>query len=74
MASISSVTSNAPAPAPAKAAPVEAAKATRGGKDLKNDGDSDDAAVASAASKASAPKPVINTLGQTTGSTLNVTA
>ena len=71
---ISAVSSSTPAPAPVKAAPVEAAEATRGGKDLKNDGDSDDGAVASATSTASAPKPVINTLGQTTGSTLNVTA
>jgi hypothetical protein len=71
---ISSVSSQNPMPAPTKAAPVEAAEATRGGKDLKNDGDADDAAAASAAAKASTPKPVINTMGQTTGLNLNVTA
>jgi hypothetical protein len=38
---------------------------------LKNDRDSD-AAAASTTSKASAPKPVINTLGQTIGGNLNV--
>ena len=70
---ISAVSSSTPAPTPAKAAPVEAAEATRGGTDLKNDADSDDAAAASATSQASAPTPVINTLGQTIGGNLNVT-
>jgi len=68
--SISSVSST-PVPPPQKAAPVEAAEATRGGKDLKNDGDADDAA---AASKASAPKPTVNFQGQALGRTINVTA
>jgi hypothetical protein len=71
---ISSVSSQPTVQAPPKAAPVEASEATRGGKDLKNDGDADDAAAANSVAKASAPKPVINTLGQTTGGTLNVTA
>jgi hypothetical protein len=56
---------------PAKAAPVESTEATRGGKDVKNDGDTDDGA---AGSTASAPSAVINTLGQQIGSTLHVTA
>lgn len=68
---INAVSSSTPAPTPAKAAPVEAAKATHGGNDLKNDRDSD-AAAASTTSKAAAPKPVINTLGQTIGGNLNV--
>jgi hypothetical protein len=71
---ISSISSQNPAPTPQKAAPVEAAEATRGGKDLKNDGDADDAATASAKSAVSAPKPTINPLGQTPGLNLNVTA
>lgn len=68
--SISSVTTTT-VQAPQKTAPVEAAEATRGGKDLKNDGDADDAA---AAPKAPAPKPTINFQGQALGRTVNVTA
>jgi hypothetical protein len=67
--SIGSVSSASVQPAP-KATPVEAAEATRGGKDMKNDGDSDDAAVA----RVSAPQPTTNFQGQAIGRTVNVTA
>jgi hypothetical protein len=66
--SISSSPSTPPAP---KTRPAEATEATQGGKDIKNDGDSDDGG---AAAQASAPKPVINLQGQTLGQTVNVTA
>jgi len=68
---IPSIGSGSPAPAPVKSAPSEATEATKGGKDVKNDGDSDDAA---GASKAASTAPVINTLGQQLGRNLNVTA
>ncbi len=67
--SISTATSAPAQPAP-KAAPVEATEATRGGKDMKNDGDSDDAAAA----RMTAPKPTTNFQGQAIGRQLNVTA
>jgi hypothetical protein len=67
---ISSVSSNTPFQAPAKAAPPESTEATVGGKDVKNDGDADDKGGASA----TAPTPVVNTLGQQLGRNLNVTA
>jgi hypothetical protein len=70
---IGSISSNTPVQAPAKAAPVESTEATRGGKDVKKDGDADDGASATA-STASATTPVINTLGQQIGGNLNVTA
>jgi hypothetical protein len=67
---VSSISSaNPPAPPP-KAAPVEAGEATRGGKDVKNDGDADDAAGAAAP----IPKPTTNSVGQVIGQHLNVTA
>lgn len=68
--SISSVTSSA-VQTPPKAAPVAAAEVARRGKEVKNDGDSDDAG---AATQASAPKPVTNLQGQALGQTVNVTA
>jgi hypothetical protein len=68
---IGPITSSTPAPAPVKAAPAEAAEATRGGKDVKKDGDADDAASAAQARSAA---PVINSLGQALGRNLNVTA
>ena len=67
-----SISSSTPVQAPQKASPIEAAEATRGGKDVSNDGDSDDGAAT--ATPASAPKPVTNTLGQLIGAHLNVTA
>jgi hypothetical protein len=67
---ISSVSST-PVQPPTKAAPVEATEAIKGGKDLKNDGDTDDAG---AAAQASAPQPTVNFQGQAIGRTINVTA
>jgi hypothetical protein len=67
------VSSNSPVQAPPKAAQPESTEATNGGKDVKKDGDTDDAAAAAAASAGSA-NPVINTLGQQIGRNLNVTA
>ncbi|MDR3369151.1 hypothetical protein [Rhodoferax sp.] len=64
-----SISSSTPVQAPQKASPTEA---TRGGKDVSNDSDSDDGATT--ATPASAPKPVTNTLGQLIGANLNVTA
>ena len=74
MASINSVSSGTPVKAPPKAAPVAATEATRGNKDPKAAGSADSAGAANAAAKATAPKPVTNTMGQVTGRTLNVTA
>ena len=68
---ISSVGSNSSVQPPVKPAPAEAAEATSGGKDVKNDGDADDGA---STASASAPSPVVNTLGQQIGNNLNVTA
>ena len=68
--SISSVTSTT-VQNPPKAAPVEAGEVARRGKEIKNDGDSEDAG---AATQASAPKPVTNLQGQALGQTVNVTA
>ena len=70
--SISAISSRTPLQAPVKAQPVEATEATRGGKDTRNDGDADD--VGAAAKAATPPKPVVNTMGQTIGRNLNVTA
>ncbi len=69
--SISSVSSNTPSPPVQKAAPPEAAEATRQGKDVRNDGDADDS---TAAAPSKTPEPVVNSLGQTIGKNLNVTA
>ena len=67
--SISPATSAPVQPTP-KASPVEATQATRGGRDAKNDGDADDAAVARVADA----KPTTNFQGQAIGRQLNVTA
>jgi hypothetical protein len=67
-----SISSSTPAQAPQKASPVESAEATRSGKDVSNDGDTDDGAAT--ATPASVSKPVTNTLGQLIGANLNVTA
>jgi cytoskeletal protein RodZ len=67
---ISSVSSNSPSQAPPKAAPTESTETTKGGKDVKKDGDADDAGAASASSTG----PVLNSLGQQIGANLNVTA
>ena len=67
---ISSVSSNSPAQTPHKAAPSESTEATNGGKDVKKDGDADDAG----AINASIPSSVVNSLGQQIGGNLNVTA
>lgn len=67
---IGPVSSNTTFQATAKAAPQESSEATAGGKDVKNDGDTDDKGAASA----TAPTPVVNTLGQQLGRNLNVTA
>lgn len=62
---------NAAKQIPMKVQPTEAAEATRGGKDVKNDGDADDAV---SVGKASSPKPVLNLQGQEIGKNLHVTA
>jgi len=67
---ISSVSSNTPLQASTKTAAPESTEATAGGKDVKKDGDADDKGAASA----TAPTPVVNTLGQQLGRNLNVTA
>ena len=51
---------------------AEAGEATRGGNDIKNDGDADDAG--GAATPAAAPRPTTNTVGQVIGQHLNVKA
>ena len=71
--SISAVSSNTPIQAAPKASPVEAAEATRAGKDMRNDGDADDGGAAAVATKA-LQQPTTNTLGQQIGKNLNVTA
>lgn len=48
----------------------EASEATRTGRDVKNDGDTDDRA----ASSVSSATPAVNTSGQTTGQLINTTA
>ena len=68
---IGSISSSTPAQPSAKTASSATDEAARGGKDVRNDGDADDAG---AAAKVSAPKPVINTLGQSIGQNLNVQA
>jgi hypothetical protein len=67
---ISSVSSNSPVQAAPKVAPPESTEATNGGKDVKKDGDADDAG----ATKPSIPSSVVNSLGQKIGGHLNVTA
>jgi hypothetical protein len=67
---ISSVSSSSPVQVPPKVAAPESTEATNGGKDVKKDGDTDDAGAA----KASIPSSVINSLGQQIGGSLNVTA
>jgi hypothetical protein len=68
--SISSVPSSlAPAALP-KTPATESSEPTAAGRDVTNDGDSDDAAPAAAAST----QPTVNTLGQEIGKHLNVTA
>ncbi len=69
---ISSVSSNSPAQTPHKAAPSESTEATNGGKDVKKDGDADDAGAG--AVSATIPSSVVNSLGQQIGRNLNVTA
>lgn len=69
---ISAISSSPAAQAGPKASPVEAAEATRGGKDVRNDGDADDGAAA--VSQAKSPQPTTNNLGQQIGKNLNVTA
>jgi len=68
---ISSVGSNSQVQPPAKTAPLEATEATSGGKDVKKDGDADDAGTTATSA---APTPVVNTLGQQLGRNLNVSA
>jgi hypothetical protein len=67
---ISSATSAPPPPpAVAPAAPKpEAKEVHQAGRDTSNDGDSDDSSVKAAA------KPVVNTSGQVTGTTVNTKA
>ena len=71
---ISSITTKEPAKAPPKVAPAEPTQVAAAGKQLKNDRAAQDAEAAKAAEKTKAAKPVSNTLGQTIGGTLNVTA
>ena len=66
--SIAPIASSLPPQVQAPAKPVESGEATRGGKDVKNDGDADDAGGASK----SAPASVTNTLGQQIGRHLSV--
>ena len=70
--SISSISSSTPLQTPQRTPAVEAGEAVRGGKDVRNDSDADDATRA--ATKASAPQPTTNTLGQEIGKNLNVSA
>ena len=67
-----SISSSTPVQAPQKVSSVEATGAARGGKDVRNDGDTDDGAATTTSS--SPPKPVTNTLGQLIGANLNVPA
>ena len=71
---ISSVSSNSPVQTPHKAAPSESTEATNGGKDVKKDGDADDAGAGAGAVSATIPSSVVNSLGQQIGRNLNVTA
>jgi len=67
---ISSVSSSSPVQTPRKMAPSESTEATNAGKDVKKDGDPDDAGAVNATIRSS----VVNSLGQQIGSNLNVTA
>jgi hypothetical protein len=67
---ISSVSSSTILQTPPKGSPVESTEATVGGKDIKKDGDADDAGAPSA----SAGSSVVNNLGQEIGRNLSVTA
>jgi len=69
---ISPISSSTAAQITSPVAATEAAEATRGGKDIKNDGDADDAG--GTAAPAAAPRPTTNTVGQVIGQHLNVTA
>ena len=61
---------------------AEGAEATKGGKDVKNDGDSDNGAVAANANPAQStapaapvtPQPFTNSMGQRIGKTIDVQA
>ena len=68
--SISPVSSSTGAAAVA-AVQQERTEATRGGRDVRNDGDSDDVAAAQTAAK---PQPTANTSGQQIGAVVNTTA
>jgi hypothetical protein len=70
--SISPVSSSTAIQQSSQVAAAEAGEATRGGKDVKNDGDTDDAAAAPA--PVAAPKPTTNNVGQVIGEHLNVQA
>ena len=70
--SISSISSSTPVQAAPKGPAVEAGEATRGGKDVSNDGDADDAGGSVALT--TTPQPTTNTMGQQIGKNLNVTA
>lgn len=67
---LSPVSSGTTLQPPPKAAPTESSEATSGGKDVKKDGDADDAGTQGA----NTANPVINSLGQQIGSHLNVKA
>lgn len=71
MSTISSISPTAALQTPAKPSTVEAAEATRSSRDVSPDGDGDDVTGAAAA-RASAS--TTNSLGQTIGKNLNVSA
>jgi hypothetical protein len=70
--SISPVSSGTAIQPSSRVATAEVGEATRGGKDIKRDGDADDAATATA--PVAAPKPTTNNVGQVIGQHLNVKA
>ena len=70
--SISPVSSQTPMVAPQKANPVESGESVKAGKEVRNDGDADDAGRAT--SKAATPPPTTNTLGEVIGQNVNIKA
>jgi hypothetical protein len=68
---IGSISQSAPVQSSYKTSHPEAIEAMRGGKEVRNDTDTD---TGRSATPASAPKPVTNTFGQTIGRTVNVSA
>jgi hypothetical protein len=70
--SMSPVSSSTAIQQSSRVATAEVGEATRGGKEVKSDGDSDDAAASTG--PAAAPLPTTNNVGQVIGQHLNVQA